>query len=148
MVPAHHTLHAVDRADHVALVNHIAAAHADENILRVVGHADDFVGHHLTGGNDEVIALVHDAPVDLDTDRVAPEPFGDFAHIVRRDLPQLHHVMSPVMDQHGIIGNIPEHPVPLVLTHGNVGAQGGHDIHRSAPLCERVVIDVGDTPRI
>ena len=33
VVPAHHSLHAVDGADHVRLVDHVAAADSDEEVL-------------------------------------------------------------------------------------------------------------------
>jgi hypothetical protein len=36
-IPPHHALHAVDRADHMGLVDHVRAARADENVLGVVG---------------------------------------------------------------------------------------------------------------
>ena len=44
MVFAHHPFHAVHRADHVRFVDHIRAAHAHEQVLGVVGHADHLVG--------------------------------------------------------------------------------------------------------
>ena len=78
MVFSHHALHAVNCADHVRFVDHIAAAHADEQVLRVVRHANDLVRHDLTGGNDEVVAFVHHAAVDLYADGLVPEPLCDF----------------------------------------------------------------------
>ena len=78
MVFSHHALHAVNCADHVRFVDHIAAADADKQILRVVRHADDLVRHDLTGRDDEVIAFVHHAAVDLHADRFMPESLCDF----------------------------------------------------------------------
>ena len=49
MVFSHHALHAVDRADHMGFVDHVAAADAYKEVLRVVRHADDLVRHNLPG---------------------------------------------------------------------------------------------------
>ena len=54
MSAAHDALHAVDRAQVVAAVDAFAAAGADEDVLGEVGHADDFVGHDLADGEDEI----------------------------------------------------------------------------------------------
>ena len=78
MILSHHALHAVNCADHVRLVDHIAAAHADKEVFGVVRHADDLVRHDLTGRNDEVVAFVHHAAVDLHADRLMPEAPCDF----------------------------------------------------------------------
>ena len=51
---AHDALHAVDGAQVVAAVDAFAAAGADQNVLGVVGHADDFVGHDLADGENEI----------------------------------------------------------------------------------------------
>ena len=53
---AHDALHAVDGAQIVAAVDAFAAAGADENVLVVVGHADDFMRHDLADGENEIEA--------------------------------------------------------------------------------------------
>ena len=147
VVPAHHALHAADRADHVAFVDHLAAAHAHEEVFRVVGHADDLVGHHLSRSDDEVVAPVHDAAVDLRADGLGPEAPGDLTDEVRRDLAQLDHVVTPVVHEEALVRNVPEHGVELAVRHGLVGAESGQDIHLGAPLGEGVEVHVRDEAR-
>ena len=115
MIFSHHALHAVDRADHVGLVDHVAAADADKEVFRVVRHADDLVRHDLTRGNDEVVALVHHTAVNFHADRVMPEAFRDFFQIRSRNLADLDHIVPPVMDEHAFIRNALEHDLPLRL---------------------------------
>src|SRR5215472_11007907 len=62
---AHDALHAVDRAEVVAAVDAFAAAGADEDVLVVVGHADDFVRDDLADGEYEIPLTVDDVLVDL-----------------------------------------------------------------------------------
>ena len=47
-VAPHHAFETVDRADHVAFVDHIVAADADKQVFRVIGHADDLVRDDLS----------------------------------------------------------------------------------------------------
>ena len=148
MVFSHHALHAVDRADHVRFVYHIAATHADEQVLRVVCHADDLVRHDLTGGNDEVVAFVHHAAIDLHADRLMPETLCDFFQIACRDFTDLHHVMPPVVDDHIFIGDAFEHDFPLRLGHRLVRAEGGHNIDLCAALGQQMIIDACDLARL
>ena len=145
---SHHALHAVDRAHHVGLVDHVAAAHAYEQVLGVVGHAHHLMGHHLARGDDEVVAFVHDPPIDLRRDGIGPKALGDLGDEGCRDLAQLHHVRPPVVDEHPVVGDVAEHPLPLVPGHGHVGAQGGQDVHLDAVFHQGVVIDVGDAARV
>ena len=54
-----------------------AAADPHEQVLCVVGHADHLVRHDLPDGQDQIVARVHDAAVDLAGDRIRPEPLRD-----------------------------------------------------------------------
>ena len=58
---AHDALHAVDGAEIMAAVDAFAAAGPDQDVLVVVGHADDFVGHDLADGEDQIEAALRDA---------------------------------------------------------------------------------------
>src|SRR6516225_1010028 len=53
---AHDALHTVNRAQVVAAIDPVAAPCAHENVLVVIGHADDFVGHDLADGENEIEA--------------------------------------------------------------------------------------------
>ena len=68
VIPAHYPLHTVERAEHVRAVYHRAAAAADEDVLRVVCHADDLVRHDLTDGVDEIVVSADYSAVDLNVD--------------------------------------------------------------------------------
>ena len=148
MVFSHHALHAVNCADHVRFVDHIAAADADKQIFRVVRHADDLVRHDLTGRDDEVIAFIHHAAVDLYADGFVPEPLCDFFEIGSRNLADFDHVMPPVMDDHAFIGNALEHDLPLLFGHRLVCAKGRHDIDLCAALGQQMIIDACDLARL
>src|ERR1035438_5978829 len=62
---AHDSLHAVDGAQVVAAVDAFAATGADEDVLCEVGHADDFMGHDLADGENEIESAAGDELVDL-----------------------------------------------------------------------------------
>ena len=148
MVFSHHALHAVNCADHVRFVDHIAAADADEQVLRVVRHADDLVRHDLTGRNDEVIAFVHHTAIDLHADRLMPEAICDFFQIACRYFADFDHIMPPVMDDHAFIGNALEHDLPLRFGNWLVCAEGGHDIDLRALFGQQMIIDACDLSRL
>ena len=71
---AHDALHAVDGAQIVAAVDAFAAACADQNVLGVVGHADDFMGHDLADGENEIESALRNEPVHLRGPRVISLP--------------------------------------------------------------------------
>ena len=148
MVFSHHALHAVNCAYHVRFVDHIAAADADKQVLRVVRHANDLVRHDLTGGNDEVIAFVHHAAIDLHADRLMPEAICDFFQIACRYFADFDHIMPPVMDDHAFIGNALEHDLPLLFGHRLMRAECRHDIDLCAALGQQMIIDARDLTRL
>ena len=51
----HHPFHAVGRADEMAFVDAFLAARADEDVLVVIGHADDFVRNDLADGQNQIV---------------------------------------------------------------------------------------------
>ena len=108
----------------------------------MVGHADDLVRDNLARGDDEIIALVHNAAVDLDADGIVPEALGDFFQIAGRDLADLDDVVTPVVHDHILIGHITEHDGPLLLGHGLMRAERGHDVDLAAGVGEQMVIDI------
>ena len=148
VVFAHHALHAVDRADHVRLVDHIAAAHADKEVFGMVRHANDLMRHDLPGRDDQIVALVHNPPVDLHADRIVPKPLGDLFKICRRNLADLYNIMPPVVYQHHVVWDISEHHVPLRFRHRLMRAERGHDVHLRAAFCQDVVIQICYQPRL
>ena len=148
MVFSHHAFHAVYCADHVRFVDHVAAAHADKEVFGVVRHTDHLVRHDLTGRDDEVIAFIHHAAVDLHADRFMPEAICDFFQIACRYFADFDHIMPPVMDDHAFIGNALEHDLPLLFGHRLVCAKGRHNVGLHAPFGQQMVVDAGDFPRL
>ena len=124
------------------------SAHADEQVLRVVRHADHFMRYDLTGRDDEIIALIHHAAVDLHADRLMPEAICDFFQIACRNLADFDDVMPPIMDDHAFIGNALEHDFPLLFGHRLVRAEGRHNVGLHAPFGQQMVVDAGDFPRL
>ena len=63
--PPHDPLHAHHRAQVVAAMNAQRAGRAYQDVLVVIGHADDFVRHHLADGKHQVEASLGDHAVHL-----------------------------------------------------------------------------------
>ena len=144
MVAPHHAFHAVDRADHVRLVDHLAAAGAHKKVLRMVRHADHLVRNDLSRGNDQIIAFIHDQAVDLRGHGLLPETVRDLGKILSRDLADLHHVLPPVMHKENVFRNVPEHRIQFILRHGGVRSKRRQDIHLRASFRQRMIVHVRD----
>ena len=95
---AHHALHAVDGAEEVAAMDADGAAGADEDVLVVVGHADDFVRDDLADGEDEVVAAVAEELVDLGGPGVVELALADLVHEAAGDFAEGDDVVAPVVD--------------------------------------------------
>ena len=144
VVAPHRLLHAADRADHVRLVDHVRAAASHEEVLGVVGHADDLVRNHLSGRDDEVVLLVHDPLVDFHRDGIRPESLGNLLHGLGGHLAELHHVRAPAVHDHPLVGDVAEHRLPLRLGDGHVRAERGHDVHVHALRRQQPPVDLCD----
>src|SRR3984885_10761309 len=73
----HHPFHAVDSTEEVATVDADGAACADEDVLVVAGHADDFVGDYLADRENQVVAPVAEQFVHLRWPGVVELAFAD-----------------------------------------------------------------------
>ena len=102
--------------------------------------------HDLAGRNDEVVAFVHHAAVDLHAERLMPEVFGDFFEIRSRDFADLDHIMPPVMDEHFLIRNALEHDLPLRFGNRLMCSERGHNIDLCAALGQQMIIDACNSP--
>ncbi len=112
----------------MGFVDHIGAAHANHDILGVVGHAHDFVGDDLADGENQVIVVPEDI-VCLDLDFVIHLAIGEFRNHLGGDFAQGTDAIAPVVDLECALGNAgAEHHFQLRIGHGLVGAQGGHDV--------------------
>ena len=142
--PAHHPLHAVGRADEMALVDARHPARADENVLVVVGHADDFVGHDLADREDQVVSAFPHQAVELGRPRLAVNAFGRFGDELGRDLADGDDVAPPIVDADQPLRQRGKHAVQLPVGHGVVRAQGRH--HVGQPIAEILVGHAGQRP--
>ena len=138
-------LHAADGGEHVALVDHSAAAQAHEQVLGVVGHAHHLVGDHLAHGEDQVEAAVHQQVVDLHLDVRDIQALADVGHHVLGNLAQDGGVGLPVVDQHVLVGHhVAEELLLFLGAQRHMGAQGGHHLHLRAHGPELGIEDLGD----
>ena len=138
-------LHAADGGEHVALVDHAAAAQAHEQVLGVVGHAHHLVGDHLAHGQDQVKAAVHQQVVDLHLNVGDIQALADLAHHLGGHLAQHGGVALPVVHQHILVRHhIAEELLLLLGAERHVGAQGGHHLHLGAHSLQAGIEDLGD----
>lgn len=124
----HHAFHAVGGADEVAFVDAFHAAGSDEDVLVVVGHADDLVGDDLADGEDEVVAAFPDELVHLGGPGVGVDAVGDVGDKLGGDGADGDDVVAPAMGTDEAVREAGEHFVQLFGGHGDMGAEGGHDI--------------------
>ena len=120
---AHDALHAVHRAEIVALVDALAAACADEHVLVVVRHADDLVRDHLAQRKDQVETAIHQQPVHLRGPGEVELSFGLFADERGRHFAQRHQSVAPVVDVEQRARHVAEHRFELRFGHRRVCAE-------------------------
>ena len=126
--PAHDALHAVAGAEEVALVDAFRAAGADEDVLIVVGHADDFVRHDLPERQDQIVPALGDQPADLRGPGPVEPALADLADEGGRHLAQRGEAVSPVVHAEEAGRDVAEHLLDLRLGHREVRAQGRQDV--------------------
>ena len=126
--PAHHLLHAVGRADEMALVDAGLPAAADEEVLGMVGHAGDFVRHHLADRKNEVVTAFPDQLVELGRPGLFTYARAHMAHEFRFEGAHRHHVVTPVVHAKQVFRYTRIHLTDLLRSHGHMGAQGWQDI--------------------
>ena len=148
MILSHEPLHSINGPYHMRLIDHLASAHAHEQILRMIRHADHLVGYDLAHGNDQVIAFIHHSAVDLYADRRIPQAFCDLSHIIRGNFPDSDHIAPPVMGNQGFVGNIAEHESGLLPAYRLVSAKSRKNIYLAPPFLQRMVINIRNVSRI
>ena len=131
---AHHALHAVDGAEEVRAMNSDGATGADEDVLVVVGHADDLVGNDLADGEDEVVAAVAEELVDLCGPGVVDLSFGDLVEEGARNLAQGDDIVAPVVDAEEISRRLAVHGRDLGIGHALVGSERRKDVGQAVAV--------------
>ena len=124
---AHNPLHAVHRAQVVAAIDALAPARADEDVLRVVGHADHFVRHHLADRQNQIEAAPRDELVHLRRPGVVQLALGLLLNERGRQLAQCLDFGAPVVCAEQIPRHVAEHMRNLVGPHGRMRAKGRQD---------------------
>src|ERR1700734_1399150 len=84
----HDALHPIDRSQVMAAVYAVAASRAAQNILVVIGHADDLVRHDLADRENEIEAAMRNEPVHLCRPRIVQLAIRLLADELRRNLPE------------------------------------------------------------
>ena len=125
---AHKPFHAIGRAYEMAFVDAFAATYAHENVLGVVGHSHDFVGHYLAYGKYEVEGRVQQQFVDLCRPVVMELALGDFFDVGSGYAAHGHYVVAPVVHAEQLLGSVAEHSLDLLVSHSSMRAQGRHNV--------------------
>jgi len=99
------------------------------------------VRHDLAYRNDEVVARIDYAAVDLNVDLGIHQPVGDLADEIRGHLAELDNICAPIMHYHALKGHsAAEKGGEFLPRHRLMRAEGGHDIDL-ADILERLVIN-------
>ena len=110
----------------------------------MVRHADDLMRDDLPDREDQIIAFVHDALIDLDGHRIGPQPVGDLGKIFAGDFAEPHDLCAPVVLQKPLERDVSEHIGGFLLGDRAVRAERGHHVHPCAHIGQHVVVAVGD----
>src|SRR6266404_1676564 len=124
---AHDALHPINGAQVVAAVYALSASCANKNVLVVVRHADDFVGHDLTDRENQIETALRNQPVHLGRPRIVQLAFRLLVDELRRDLAESFHAGSPVMHSEKLCRHGAKHSRDLLGLHGSMRAKSGQN---------------------
>ena len=145
--PAHDRLHVAERTELVTAMNGRRTPEPDDDVLGVVGKADDFVRHDLADRHDRVVPI-EEVLRDLDRDRFGESPRARRADLVGRQLADIDETVSPVMHEICRVGNaLAEHHGALFAVHGGVGAERRKHAQLADPIIESPVQQGRDLSR-
>src|SRR5260370_535555 len=120
---AHDALHPINRAQVMASVYALPASGAHENVLVVVRHADDFLGHDLADREHQIETALRNPPIHLGRPRIVQLAFRLLMDELRRYLAESLNVGSPVMHSEKLYRHGAKHARDLVRWHGSMGAK-------------------------
>src|SRR6476646_4025499 len=106
---AHDAFHAINGAQIMTAVDALAASGANEDVLVVVRHPDDFMGHNLPDGKDQIKAAASNQTIYLRGPRIIQLAFRLFADEFSRDFAEGLDIGPPVMYSEKIVRGIAEH---------------------------------------
>src|SRR5258708_33495642 len=120
---AHDALHPINRAQVMAAVYALPASGAHENVLVVVRHADDFMGHDLTDRENQIETALRNQPIHLGRPRIVQLAFRLLMDELRRHLAERLNVGSPVMHSEKLYRHGAKHARDLLGLHGSMRAK-------------------------
>ena len=122
--PPHDALHAHHSAQVVAAMNAHRAGGAYQDVLVVVGHADDFVRHDLADGEHQVESSLGNHAVYLRRPGVVEQAAGLLLDEAGRQFAQRDHIGAPVVHREERVRDVPKHAREHRRRHRGVGSQG------------------------
>src|ERR1017187_9856335 len=122
---AHDPLRSVNSAKVVAAVDSLASSRADQDVLAVIRHADDFMRHYLADREDKVEASSGDETVNLRRPGKVQLALRLLANVGHRDLADCLDIGSPVVNAEKVLRDFTKHMLDLVRLHGGMRADGG-----------------------
>ena len=130
----------------MAAVYAIAASRAHQNIFVVIRHADDFVGHDLADGENQIEAALRNQPIHLGRPRIVQLAFRLLADEFRRDLAESLNVGSPVMHAKKLFRDRAKHSRDLLRLHRSMRAESRQNrLESVAVILPRVAREVTGT---
>src|SRR5215813_1775370 len=124
---AHDAFHPVNRTKIMTAINALRAASAHQHVLVVIRHADDFMGHDLADGKNQIEPATHNESVDLSWPFVVELSFGLFVEELLWNDADGFHIFTPFVYAEKGSGNLAEHGRKLHWRHGAVRSDGGQN---------------------
>src|SRR6267378_671053 len=120
----HDALNPINGAQIMTPVYAVTTSGANKNILVVIRHAYNFVGHNLADGKDEVETAIYNEAVYLSRPRIVQLALRLFVDELRRYFAKGLDISSPVVDAEKVSRHRSKHSRDLVWLHGGMGAEG------------------------
>ena len=115
-------------------VDHRRAAAADEDVLAHIGHTHNLVRNDLANRQNQVIGRIQQKFVHFHIDAGGHKALGNLGNKFAGNFANLHHIVTPVVHDHSVKGNLTKESLPLLLGHRHMGTQGRHNIHLASVL--------------
>ncbi len=93
----------------MAAVDTVGPAGSDQNVFVVIRHADDFMRHHLSDGENEIELATRNQPIYLCWPVVLEPPFRLFADEISGNDPDRLHILAPLVGVKEGARNLAEH---------------------------------------
>ena len=127
--PPQRLLDPVDGAEEVAALNRLRAAQPDRDVFRVAAEPRHLVWHHLTDGDDEVVGVVDERPIDGERKRRARADGRRSRRPLCGKLADRRHVFAPaVVEQARGVDRVAEHEPGLGGPERPMRAERRHDV--------------------